>query len=477
MTMANFLIYLSETFYVLYILILLGTILIVIMENRNPLKTMSWLMILIFLPAVGLIIYFLFGQKWSKKHKINKRSYNIVSRSQLEKYLKKASAELPEEYFGLAELFKKTEKSFPYNGNSIKPYYNGYSFYADLLREISMAKHHIHIEFYIFLSDETGKLIKDALIDKAKEGVKIRIIIDDLGSWKTKQSFIDEMKKSGIEVVSFLPVRMPVISNKINYRNHRKIVIIDGHTAFIGGMNIATRYIKGVKWGTWRDTQIRIKGYTAHELQTIFLVDWNFATKEVITDQSYFPTCNDSGTATVLIATSTPFNEWRRIMQGLVLALTRAKKYFYIQTPYFMPTEPIICAMQTAALAGVDIRIIIPNKSDSVMTQQATRSYLKDILKAGVKVYFYKPGFIHSKMMVSDDTLSIIGSTNMDFRSFEQNFEINAFVFDKETALNFKEQFLADLKESKRITLHGWNKRPLFYKFKESIFRIFSPLL
>lgn len=469
--------YIGETFYIIYILILLGTIMVVIMENRNPLKTMSWLMILIFLPALGLIIYFLFGQKWSKKHRIDKRNYNIISRSQLEKYLKQASVELPKEYFGLAELFRKTEKSFPYNGNSVDVYYNGYDFYTALLKEIKESRHHIHIEFYIFLSDETGNLIKDALIEKAREGVKIRIIIDDVGSWKIKKSFIKELKDNGIEIISFLPVNMPLISNKINYRNHRKLVIIDGKTAFIGGMNIANRYIKGLKWGIWRDTQIRIKGYTVHELQTIFFLDWNFATKENITDQSYFPKCDSSGSATVLVATSTPFNEWRRIMQGLVLALTRAKKYFYIQTPYFMPTEPVICAMQTAALAGVDIRIIIPSRSDSTMTQLATRSYLKDILKAGVKVYFYKPGFIHSKMMVSDDTLSIIGSTNMDFRSFEQNFELNAFIFDRETALNIKEQFNKDQKDSKRITLHNWKKRPFYYKLKESIVRIFSPLL
>lgn len=471
--------FIGETFYIIYFLVLISTLMVVIMENRNPLKTMSWVMILIFLPALGLIIYFVFGQKWYKKHRIDKRSYNMVSRPYLIKDMKKNNVKLPEKYARLAELLKKTESTFPYNGNSIDTYYNGYSFYDALIKEISKARHHIHIEFYIFMSDEIGTLIKDILIDKVKEGVKIRIIIDDLGSWGIKKQFIKEMKEAGIEFSKFLPVHFPIISNKINYRNHRKLVIIDGKTAFVGGMNIANRYVKGLSWGTWRDTQVKIQGYAVHELQTIFLLDWNFATKEVIkTDKDYFPTdCNNSGTAIVLTATSTPFNEWRRIMQALILSIAKAKDYFYIQTPYFMPTEPVICAMQTAALAGIDIRLIIPSKSDSTMTQLATRSYLKDILKAGVKVYFYKPGFIHSKMIVSDDILSIIGSTNMDFRSFEQNFELNTFILDETTALSFKEQFLKDQKNSKRITLHSWCKRPFYFKLKESIVRIFSPLL
>lgn len=476
--MENILNLIGETFYIVYFLVLISTLMVVIMENRNPLKTMSWVMILIFLPAIGLIIYFVFGQKWYKRHRIDKRIYNMISRPQLRNDFKK-NIKLPEKYARLAELLKKTESSLPYSGNSVETYYDGYSFYDSLIKEISKAKHHIHIEFYIFMSDEIGNLIKDILIDKAKKGIKIRIIIDDLGSWGIKKDFLRDMEKAGIEFTKFLPVTFPIISNKINYRNHRKLVVIDGKTAFLGGMNIANRYLKGISWGTWRDTQVKIEGHAVHELQTIFLLDWNFATKEVIkTDKDYFPiNCENTGSATILTATSTPFNEWRRIMQGIILSIAKAKDYFYIQTPYFMPTEPVICAMQTAALAGIDIRLIIPNKSDSIMTQLATRSYLKDILKAGVKVYFYQPGFIHSKMIVSDDILSIIGSTNMDFRSFEQNFELNTFILDEKTALSFKEQFIKDQKNSRRITLHNWNKRPFYFKLKESIVRIFSPLL
>lgn len=475
--MTQALAYISETFYFFYIIILIGTILIVISENRNPLKTMSWLMILFFLPVLGLIIYFLFGQKWYKKHRIDKRNYNKLAKEQLSNYLRHSQTAIPEEYTYLTNLFKNTEKSIAYPYNNTETFYNGYDYIISLLKDISKAKHHIHLEYYIFLSDATGNLIKDALIEKAKEGVKVRIIIDDLGSWQTKKSFIEEMKQNDIEISKFFPVKLQLISSKINYRNHRKLAIIDGNIGYMGGMNIADRYIKGTNWGCWRDTQVRITGFAVHDIQTIFLLDWYFTTKRLISDEKYFPECETKGNATILIGTSAPFNNWRRIMQGIAMSIIRAKKYFYMQTPYFMPTEPIITAMQMAALSGVDVRIILPEKSDSKMTHMATKSYLKSILQAGVKVYFYKPGFIHSKMMVSDDMLSIIGSTNIDFRSFEQNFEVNAFIIDKKTALDAKEQFLIDQKQSKRITIHAWDKRPRREKFAESVIRIFSPLL
>lgn len=469
--------YIVEFFYVIYIIIVVSTIFVVVMENRNPVKTMAWIMVLIFLPILGMIIYFLFGQKWYKKHIISKRSYNKISKESISDEPKNVSVQVPPEYVGLSNLFRKTDEARPRKYNTVSTYYCGYDFITAMLKAINRAKNHIHIEFYIFMEDATGHIVRDALIDKAHEGVKIRIIIDDLGSWHTKEKFLNEMRKEGIEIVRFLPVKLPLISNKINYRNHRKLIVIDGKTGFVGGMNIADRYIKGVKWGTWRDTQIKVEGYAVHEYQTIFLLDWFFATKQFIKDKYYFPKCSTEGTAIVQTVTSAPFSNWRRIMQGLVLAITRAKSYFYIQTPYFMPTEPIICAMQTAALSGVDVRLIIPEHSDSNMTHLATRSYLKDVLKAGVKVYMYTAGFVHSKMMVSDDMLSIVGSTNMDFRSFEQNFEINSFIYDQETAIDLKQQYMTDIKNCKRITMHKWQKRPMYVKFLESFVRIFSPLL
>lgn len=249
------------------------------------------------------------------------------------------------------------------------------------------------------------------------------------------------MREAGIEVRSFLKVRFPLFTSKVNYRNHRKIVVIDGRVGFVGGMNLAERYMRGVAWGIWRDTHLLLEGKAVHGLQTAFLLDWYFVDRTLITSARYFPKIDCVGSALAQIVTSEPVGPWREIMQGLCMALMGARKYFYMQTPYFLPTESVLVAMRTAALAGVDVRLMIPMRADSRLTHLASCSYLADVLQAGVKVYFYKKGFLHSKLMVSDDELSTVGSTNIDFRSFEHNFEVNAFVYDVETALQMREIF------------------------------------
>lgn len=346
-----------------------------------------------------------------------------------------------------------------------------------LMRDISRARHHIHLEFYIFEDDAVGRLVRDLLVDKARQGVEVRLLYDDVGSWDVPNGFYDRMRSEGIEVRGFLKVRFPLFTSKVNYRNHRKVAVIDGRTGFIGGMNIAERYLKGLSFGAWRDTHLRIEGPAVYGLQSNFLLDWFFMENSLLTASKYYPASTLAGTALVQTVTSEPVGEWRAIMQGLVLAITSAKRYFYIQTPYFMPNEPILSALQTAALAGVDVRLMIPARSDSRLTHLGSMSYLEDVLKAGVKVFFYEKGFLHSKMMVSDDMLSTVGSTNMDFRSFEHNFEINAFVYDEQTAWYVKERFLLDQRDSRPVRLKEWRERPFGEKFKESVVRLLSPLL
>lgn len=468
--------YLKEAAYVFYILAIVGSVVIVILENRNPLKTMAWILVLTCLPVVGLVAYLVFGQKWYKRHLIGKRSYKRTVQSPALRELRKTRASFPKEYAALADLLGKTGGGVPFPGNSVVPYFDGASFMIALLREIASAHSHVHLDYYIFMDDAIGSLVADALIDKARQGVRVRLIVDDLGSWKAKEKFFKRLQAGGVEVVKFMPVHLS-IQSRINYRNHRKITVIDGDRGFIGGMNVADRYVLGVPWGDWRDTQVMVKGYAAHQLQMVFIRDWYFATRTSLMSPAYFPTCSLDGSASVQVATSAPFDQWRSIMQGLALALARAKDYFFCETPYFMPTEPVLCAMQSAALAGVDVRIIIPHRSDSLLTQLATRSYVKDLLSAGVKVYMYEGGFIHSKMMVSDDLLSVVGSSNMDFRSFEQNFEANVFIYDKEAAAAIKKQFQIDQSHSRRLTLQVWKHRPKHIKVKESLVRVFSPLL
>ncbi len=314
-------------------------------------------------------------------------------------------------------------------------------------------------------------------MDKAQEGVEIRVLYDDVGCWHVPNRFYEEMREAGIETRAFLKVRFPQFTSKVNYRNHRKIAIIDGEIGYVGGMNLAMRYMRGVNWGIWRDTHLRLHGKAVYGLQTAFLLDWFFVNRTLLTSANYFPQLQPYGSAIAQIVCSDPIGPWKEIMQGYVLAINSAKKYFYIQTPYFLPTEPILTALQTAALAGIDVRLMLPEKADSRLTHLGSCSYLKDILKAGVKVYLYQKGFLHSKVMVSDDSLSTVGSTNMDFRSFEHNFEINAFLYDKETALQMKEIFLHDQKDCTQLQAKTWDKRPLTQRAAESVVRLLAPLL
>ena len=285
------------------------------------------------------------------------------------------------------------------------------------------------------------------------------------------------MTAAGIEVYPFLEVTFPQLANKINYRNHRKIVIVDGTSGFIGGMNIADRYQDGVPWGIWRDTHILIEGPAVQGLQSSFAVDWCFTSRQLLSEKLYFPVVPPKGNTCIQIITSGPIGEWKEISLTFLKAISNAKQYVYIQTPYFLPTESLMKVLQVAALAKVDVRLMLPEKSDSPVLQLASHSYIKPMLKAGVKVYFYQKGFIHSKTIVIDDEFSTVGSTNLDFRSFDHNFEVNAFMYDKELAIKMKNIFIADQQQCRRIPWSYWRRRPVASKVKESIVRLLSPVL
>ena len=456
----------------------IGTILVIVMDNRNPVKTMAWILVLVFLPVVGLVFYIFFGRSRRHERIIGKKVYSHLLRKPMAEYLSQPADALPEDYARLIALFRHVNQSLPFEGNLVETYTTGATFLQSLLRELGRAERHIHLESYIFENDAVGRLVRDVLVQKAREGVEVRVIYDDVGCWHVPGRFFEQMREAGVDVRSFLKVRFPHFTNKVNYRNHRKIVVVDGHTGFVGGMNLAVRYVRGTGGGTWRDTHLMLRGKAVHGLQTAFLLDWYFVDRTLMTSAKYFPRLDGQpGNALVQVVTSEPVGPWREIMQGLLTALATARRYFYIQTPYFLPTDPILNALQTAALSGVDVRLMLPLRADSRLTQLASRSYLADVLRAGVKVYLYRPGFLHSKLMVSDDRLSTVGSTNLDFRSFEHNFEVNAFIYDTETALQMREIFLQDQRECLQVSLRQWEKRPRRHKAAESVVRLLSPLL
>ncbi|WP_300851804.1 cardiolipin synthase, partial [uncultured Bacteroides sp.] len=416
----------TVAFDMVYFGAIIGTIIVIILDNRNPVKTLAWILVLMFLPVVGLVFYFFFGRSQRRERMIGNKMYNRLLNKPMAEYLAQDVSALPMAYSRLISLFRNTNQALPFDGNRVETYTSGVSMLQSLLRELEKAREHIHIEFYIFEDDAIGRMVRDVLIGKAKSGVEVRVIYDDVGCWHVPNAFYDEMRAAGIEVRSFLKVRFPQFTSKVNYRNHRKIVVIDGRVGFVGGMNLAERYMRGLSWGIWRDTHILLEGKAVHGLQTAFLLDWYFVDRTLLSASRYFPKLETLGTSLVQIVTSDPIGPWKEIMQGINMAITCSKKYFYIQTPYFLPTEQILVAMQTAALAGVDVRLMLPLHADSRLTHLASCSYLADVLQAGVKVYLYKLGFLHSKLMVSDDELSTVGSTNVDFRSFEHNFEVNA---------------------------------------------------
>ncbi|WP_455587400.1 cardiolipin synthase [Bacteroides sp.] len=467
----------TVAFDIIYFGAIIGTIVVVVLDNRNPVKTMAWILVLMFLPIVGLVFYFFFGRSQRRERIIGKKSYGRLLKKPMAEYLAQDPSILPVEYDRLIKLFQHTNQALPFDGNRVDTYTSGYSMLQALLRELQKAEKHIHMEFYIFEDDPIGRLVRDVLIEKAHAGVEVRVIYDDVGCWHVPSTFFEEMKEAGIEVRSFLKVRFPLFTSKVNYRNHRKIVVIDGKVGFVGGMNLADRYMRGFSWGIWRDTHIMLQGKAVHGLQSAFLLDWYFVDRTLITASRYFPKIDSYGDSLVQIVTGEPIGPWKEIMQGLTMAISGAKKYFYMQTPYFLPTEQILAAMQTAALAGVDVRLMLPERADNRITHLGSRSYLADVLRAGVKVYFYKKGFLHSKLMVSDDMLSTVGSTNLDFRSFEHNFEVNAFMYNMETALQMKEIFMLDQRECTQIFLKNWVKRPWLQKAMESVVRLLAPLL
>ncbi len=462
---------------ILFALMLFSIIVMMIAENRHPLKTLAWIMVLIFLPGLGLVLYFAFGK--------DNRKCRLVSDSDL-KRLKSNTAELyalqicgrPEDSNkDLTNLLWATNMAFPLQGNDLRVYTGFDAMFADMLSDIRKAEKHIHFQFFKFEDDPIGRAVADLLIAKAAEGLEVRVQYDDAANLGHK-SFFRHLSEGGVMVQPFLKVPIPFISSSTNYRNHRKLVVIDGRIGYMGGMNVAERYSTGIRGGIWRDTHIRVAGPAVSEMQTSFIVDWQFSSKDRLLSGEYYPKIPAEGKVLMQVATSGPMDEWRVIMQGIVQMIAQSRSYVYIQSPYLIPTEPVLLALRNAALSGVDVRVMIPYRGDrGVVVPLATRSYVNDVLTAGVKVYFYENGYMHSKAIVSDDSIVTIGSTNMDVRSYEQDFEINAFIYDRDLAVRMKETFLNDQKHTWLVDPERWAGRPWPVRFRESLARLLSPLL
>lgn len=464
-------------FNALYIYAVAMTIIVLMLENRNPIKSIAWIITIISLPVVGLILYALFGRDFRKGNTVKKanKAYAEALKGLDEKF---DQGNPVEGYENLSQLIYNLCNEKLYSNTYIKPFTDGASLYESIFADIESAKETIFAEYYIIENDKISDRFIDTLIKKANEGLKVKIVVDAVGSWKVRKKTKQRLADAGIEYHEFLPVSLPFFGRKINYRNHRKILLIDNEIGYIGGMNVADRYIEGKKSiGKWRDTHIKVIGDGIQGLAKVFRRDYHFVSRQLTSISTKKPSKVDGFTpCNMQTVFSGPDMEYRAIMQTYLRIIMQSKKYVYIESPYFMPNEAVRSALVTAAKSGVEIKIIIPLFSDDRIVLMSTYSYVKDLASAGIHFYFYKAGFIHSKLIVSDDKIVSLGSANMDFRSLEHNFETNVILYGDETASIFHNIFERDMADSESFDMKRWKSRPFSMRIKESIARLFSPV-
>ncbi|WP_010304888.1 cardiolipin synthase [Kurthia senegalensis] len=473
------------SFLILVVNILLA-ITVVFWERKKPTSVWAWILILFFLPYLGFILYIIFGKPLRKKHLkrwIPQKSIGIQQMIDEQKEKATTSSlhvENIEQAHQLIHMNLATNDAIVTKNNDIHLFHDGDDKFNQLIEDIKNAKDHIHIQYYIFKLDGLGKRILDAATERAKAGVEVRILYDELGSRSTKKRHFKELIEAGGEVEVFFPSILPVINLRLNYRNHRKIVVIDGTIAYLGGFNVGDEYISlDRKFGYWRDTHMRIQGHAVYALQARFMADWNQAgnSLQLEYEDHYFPTPVVTGTTAMQIVSSGPDTKYKSILDTYVKMILQAKKYVYIQSPYFIPDESFLSAIKIALHSGVDVRIMIPNMPDHPFVYRATCSFAGECMLEGAKVYHYAKGFLHGKVMIIDDQIASVGTANIDNRSFELNFEVNGLIYDTKIATELADVFMEDMKQCTEMTKETHQQRSLWLRFKESISRLLAPIL
>jgi cardiolipin synthase A/B len=463
-------------------------IVVIFRERRDASSSWAWLLVLFFIPLLGFLLYLLFGQNLSRYHMFQWEDRKKLG---IEKLLSEQLEQIRNDTFGFRN---ETERQYKQlinmhlinndavvtNNNHVDIFTDGNAKFDQLLEDIKHAKKHIHLQYYILKNDQLGKRLVEALTEKAKQGVKVRVLYDDLGSRGLRKSFFAELRAAEGEVEVFFPSKLRWMNLRLNYRNHRKLVIIDGQIGYVGGFNVGDEYLGlDPKFGYWRDTHLRIQGLAVYAIQTRFILDWNQAThkRNISFVRDHFPDPAFHGNSCLQIVTSGPDSEWEQIKNGYIKMISTAKKSICIQTPYFIPDASLLDALKIACLSGVDVKLMIPNKPDHPFVYWATMSYIGEMLNSGAKVYIYDNGFIHAKTIVVDHEISSVGTANIDVRSFKLNFEVNAFMYDTEIAKKLDDVFQEDVALSKELTLEAYHQRTRSIKFKESVSRLLSPIL
>lgn len=460
-------------------------------RKLDPVKTLSWVLVVNLLPYIGVIIYLLLGQNYRKKKIFNRKGCD-------EDLLRKDLCENQLDFFENIDdlgIYTPYRRMLIQNltschgmvgiNSDIQLFFSGKEALDAMYKAISEAKHYIYLQSFIFLDDTIGTKFKELLMQKSKEGINVSVLYDSIGSWSNKKQFDIDLKESGVEVLEFSPVNIMMPTSKINYRNHRKVLVIDDEVAFIGGVNIADRYYDGGPYKEWRDTQMLVRGQTVLSLRSSYLMDRYFVLKENLANKGNPETkislpqdILNSRYYYIQTLRSGPDSDWAGIMQCYFSAINLAQKSIKIITPYFTPCETLLTAIKVASLGGIEVSIMIPERADSKWIHYCTRSYIQELLDAGINVYLFKDGFNHSKVISIDKKICIVGSANMDNRSMLHDFEIINVIYDKPTAELVEKQFVIDEARCERVTSFKWKKdRNKWEKFKEGVARLVSPML
>lgn len=469
-------------YYIVLLVAYIGTILslvgVVMSENRNPVKSLAWITVLLMVPVFGVVLYIFFGRSLKNTRMITRRNRRRLRRHESARCPDVGAMTLSRVSKQLIRMGQAVSGVSTYSGNLVRIFTDGPSKFASLLDDISKAESYILLQYYILDDDSTGRRLADALIESARRGVRVRVIYDHIGCMNTPREYFRRMEDAGIAVYPFFKVTFPIFATRINWRNHRKIVVVDGRIGYVGGMNIADRYMRtsADARGAWRDTHLRIVGPAVGGLQYSFAVDWSFMGQPLIEDKDD-TRWEENPNECIQLHTSGPTGHWSNIAMLFAKAIGNASRRVYIQTPYFLPPEYLLRALQVAALAKVDVRIMMPERSDSAILTNASYSYVQECLRSGIKIYLYRGGMLHAKTVIIDDEISSVGSTNFDFRSFEHNFECNAFIYSREVNQRLADIFVADMRLCGRVNPGEWNRRPKLQKAKESIVRLLSPVL
>lgn len=474
-----------------YLILLILVCVLIIYDTRSVGKTLAYLLFAIFVPVVGIFFYFSFGINYRKRKMYKKKliideqlqqNFKTLLDINREYVLSQKEASIQRNLKLIQMLSEKDAGNFTVLPNYfIQVLQNGENLFPHIIEEIKKAKKHIHIEYYIYENDEIGNTIKNLLIEKAAQGVEVRFIYDDFGSKDIRKNIVKELQNGGVKVFPFNKVKLIYLANRLNYRNHRKILVIDGEVSFVGGINISDKYINPSTSGTfWRDTHLMLKGYSSFALQRVFLQDWNFCSNEKLTiDIRYFSFVNIEieNILYAQIISSGPDSNLPAILYSVVTAINSAEKEILLTTPYYIPDEILQESLIMAAMGGIDVKLLVPLKGDSSFVNLTAQSYYEELLRAGVKIYCYNKGFVHSKTFIIDSQICSIGTANLDQRSFDLNFEVSAVIYDGNISTNLRNTFYEDLKESTQINSEEWYNRSALKKTIERFVRLFSPFM